>query len=680
MTEPEAPAWLDAGDPNCEHVWPEGYGTLTCRKCGLSHNFPPVQLTLIAPSSPPPGPPAEPRQRVARKQDSAMKALTEVKAQRPPAPGELSVTDDEVRYAFRRAFEADRLYLDCETDGLDRREAGARAVGLSFCDGTDWATYIPWGHSEYPGEQTPQADVELVKRCWQYLVANRNPAKWFLFNKPFDRGMLAATLGAEIPWDNASYDVHHLAFLCDENGSHKLKDLGVRHIDPNANEEQLALAPYLGDLKNSGHRKVPPMAEAPYAAEDARLTWKLDMFFRPRVMQEDLLEVLRLETALMPVLADMEERGVKVDRQYMAEQQALALQMLAEREQAFSRITGYTGSTSSPDQLRDLLYIEWKLPVLRRTPSGEPSTDKYAIERLKHANPDRAEALGLLEEISSIGMLVETFFGPIQDRVDVFGYCHPAYNAMVRTGRTSSYRPNFQQLPKKENPFGLNVRKGVVVPEGKAWVLIDYSQIELRVLAHYADANMRKAYIDGAADLHQVTADQMGVSRAIAKTINFGSVYGGGVATLARSAGVTEAKMKEFKAMYRRVYPGVYPFSKQAEHLARRRGWVKTLSGRRRRLSEDWYRAANAIVQGSAADVAKRALIDLNAVLQERFPGEACVVGFVHDEFHVECTKGLEQDVAALVKQTMCAAYADKLTVPLDAEGRISYTSWGDAG
>jgi len=598
-------------------------------------------------------------------------------------PAQLAVTRDELEKVFGRMEFAKRVYIDCETNGLSK--LANAAIGVSISDGGPgegekvWARYIPWGHET----NEPQALLPHVMNFYRDLVKKTNPAIWRFFNKQFDHHMLFNALGSAPKFDDEAYDVHHLAYLIDESGgagSHRLKTLGKRHIDPNAADEEDALKPWLGDLVNSGHAKVPPSIEAPYAAQDARLTAQLDQLLYPQAVEQDLLGVLRLETQLIPVIADMELTGVLIDLEYMEQQEKVAEQQQEELRKRFKDLTGFDGSINSPDQLRKLIYEDWGLRPTRFTDSGEPSTDKWAIERLKQDNSDRAEPLGILEEHSKLSTLLEMFFKPIPGLTDENGAVHTSFNQMVRTGRMSASRPNIQQIPAKRSgdPRSDWVRKGFLVRPSRIWLLMDYSQIELRVLAHYSrDERMMQAFRDGE-DIHQATADTLGIDRKIAKNVNFADVYGAGVAQLARTAGVSQeeaARLKKLKAQY---YPGVKRFSYRAMDVAKARGWVKTVSGRRRRFTEKHYRAANTIIQGSAADVLKQAMVNARKTIGRLAGGEAKLIMAIHDELIFELPAGSERELVGPIREAMLSAFVPPLTCPMEVDSAVTTTNWAD--
>lgn len=596
----------------------------------------------------------------------------------------MAVIAEDVRYAMSIARFSSFASIDTETDGIHR---GAMAVGISLgtnrdctCgDGHYWGVYIPFGHNS----DQPQASMKLVRELLKTLIDTMPPEAWTLFNKQFDQIVIRNTFGYQLPWDDGAPDVHHMAYLVDENApDHKLKSVGVRFFGEQVRDAERALEPYLAKDQEGGHINVPPDIEAPYAAGDARLTVLLRERLGATIEAEDLGQVLRLETALMPAIADMEDRGVLVDIDYMKQQEEEVKARLAEIDIQFKQLAGDI-NVNSDDQLRELLFGKWKLPVHKRTPTGDGSVDRFAIERLAAEAPEEYRpALVALQERAKLSKFVEGFFTPIQTKVDVDNIVRTRFNQMVRTGRMSASKPNLQQIPTKDHQgkADMRVRKGFLVRPGKVWLLVDYSQIELRILAWYSGSpRMRQAYAEDT-DIHQQTADLLNIERKIAKNVNFAQVYGAGVAQLARTAGTTEQEAAKLKAVYKRYYPEVTWFSKAAMQKAEERGWVKTVSGRRRRFQEKYYRAANAIIQGSAADVMKAGMLAAwKAIAPLQREGRAHLVLTIHDELIFEVDAGLEAEVYGLVRPAMLSSFVPPIEVPLGCDARIAVANWGEA-
>ena len=599
----------------------------------------------------------------------------------------IAITDAEVRWAMSPARFSQYIGIDTETDGVDR---SSMAIGISLSTNREctcgaghyWGVYIPFSHRT----DQPQASMKLVRELLLKLSHDMPPEAWSFFNKLFDNAIiLKNTFGFSVPWSEDAPDVWHMAYLIDENApDHKLKSVGARIFGEQVRDAERTLEAYVSKDGEGGHINVPPDIEAPYAAQDARLTVALREKFAATIEAEDLGAVLRLETNLIPVLADMESRGVLVDVNYMANQEVIARDRLAEIDAEFKRLSGRDINVNSDDQLRQLLFKEWNLPVHRRTnKGGEASVDRFAIERLAAEAPEEYRpALMMLQERAKLSKYVESFFVPLQTKVDMDGIVRTHFNQMVRTGRMSAASPNLQQIPTKDHQGKPDnrVRLGFKVRPGKVWLLVDYSQIELRLLAWYSQSfRMKQAYAE-ALDIHQQTADLLNIERKIAKNVNFAQVYGAGVAQLARTAGTTEPEAARLKAVYKRYYPEVTWFSKAAQKKAEERGWVMTVSGRRRRFQEKFYRAANAIIQGSAADVMKTGMLNAWRAIQPlQREGRAHLVLTIHDELIFEVDDGLEAEVYGMVREAMLSAFVPPIAVPLDADARISRTSWGEA-
>jgi DNA polymerase-1 len=598
----------------------------------------------------------------------------------------IAVSDEEVRWSMSTARFSEFIGFDTETDGIGRDAMG---IGISLATNREcqcgrghyWGVYIPFGHQT----DQPQASMKLVRDLLQKLIADMPATAWVIFNRAFDNAIIMRnTFNLLLPWDDDAYDVWHMAYLIDENApDHKLKSVGARLFGEEVRDAERALEPYLAKDMEGGHIHVPPDVEAPYAAGDARLTIAIREKLMPSIDSEGLRDVLRLETALIPVIADMEYRGVLVDVDYMAAQEVEARARLEEIDAEFIRLSGRDINVNSDDQLRQLLFAEWKLPVHRRTPKGEASVDRFAIERLAGEAPEEYRAaLFSLQERAKLSKYVESFFMPLQTKVDPEGIVRTRFTQMVRTGRMSSASPNLQQIPTKDHQGKPDnrVRMGFKVRPGKVWLLVDYSQIELRLLAWYSQSfRMKQAYSEGL-DIHQQTADLLNIERKIAKNVNFAQVYGAGVAQLARTAGTTESEAARLKAIYKRYYPEVTWFSKAAQQKAEERGWVKTVSGRRRRFHEKFYSGANAIIQGSAADVMKTGMLAAWKAIQPlQREGRAHLVLTIHDELIFEVDAGLEADVYALVRPAMLSAFVPPIEVPLNCDARVATVCWGEA-
>lgn len=604
----------------------------------------------------------------------------------------LSVTDDEVRWAFSPARLSSRIALDTETDGVG---TDAMVIGIAIGTNRDcqcgaghyWGTYIPIGHNT----DEPQASLKLVRQLFKQWLADIDPAALRLYNKPFDRRVIQNTFGFTFPWHPDSPDVFHMAYLSDENlPDHKLKSLGERYFGGAVRDAERALDTFIVDKDATGHQDVPPSVEAPYAAQDVRLTLALDERYAEIIQRENLGMVLELETALAPILAEMEERGVLVDVAYMAAQEKEAREQMAAHEATFKQMAGRDDiNLGSPDQLAKLLFEDWKLPVHKRTPKGAPSTDKFAMERLAAEGPEEYRpAIAALREHAYLATMVETFFVGLQDKAGADGIVHTAFRQMVRTGRMASSRPNLQNMPSKthDGKPEIRVRSGFKVRPGKVWLMVDYAQIELRILAWYSGARrMKQAYVDGE-DLHQQTADLLKIERKIAKNVNFAQVYGAGIAQLARTANTTEAEAKALKSRYMDVYPEIKAFSKAAERKAEERGFVFTVSGRRRRFEgrdrdeAKFWRAGNAIIQGSAADVMKQGLVNAwRAIEPYRLKDQAAVVLSIHDELVFEVDAGLEGAIYDLVRPAMLSAFVPPIDIPLDCDAKVATEDWGHA-
>ena len=405
--------------------------------------------------------------------------------------------------------------------------------------------------------------------------------------------------------------------------------------------------------------------------------------FRPDLEREGLAGLFAdLEMPLLPVLARMERTGIAIDREFFEEMRAkLAAELDAIRSEIFALAGGEFNINSTP-QLREVLFERLELPVLKRTKTG-PSTDASVLEELAaegHALP------GLLMDYREMEKLRSTYVEALPKLVNpATGRIHTSFNQTVAaTGRLSSSDPNLQNIPIR-TPLGREIRKGFVADPGTVFLGVDYSQIELRILAHFSgDDAFVTAFREGV-DVHRQTAavifdvdveDVTPEMRAQAKTVNFATLYGQGPFSLARQLGITREEAKRFIETYFERFAGVREFLDRQIATAREQGYVETIMGRRRYVPElrsnNWNIrqfgervAQNTPIQGSAADLIKKAMIDVQRALDAR-RANARLLLQVHDELLLEVSEEEVDEVRSVVVDRMEGAIA--LSVPLVAE------------
>jgi DNA polymerase-1 len=439
--------------------------------------------------------------------------------------------------------------------------------------------------------------------------------------------------------------------------------------------------------------QVPVEQAGPYAAEDADITLRLHETLWPRL--EAVPSLLRiyedLERPLVPILFGMERRGVLIDRSLLNRQsRELEKGMAAVETRAFEAAGGPFNLGSSK-QLQEILFERLALPVVRKTPGGKPSTAEDVLEELvtQHELPR------LVLEYRGLAKLKSTYTDKLPEMADDAGRLHTSYHqAVAATGRVSSSDPNLQNIPVR-TPEGRRIRQAFVAPPGHVLVAADYSQIELRIMAHLSgDEGLRKAFREDR-DIHRATAAEvMGVpegkvtaeQRRSAKAVNFGLIYGMSAFGLARQLGIDRSAAQEYVDLYFQRYPGVKAYMDETRERARREGYVETVFGRRLYLPEIKSRnaqrrqyaersAINAPMQGTAADIIKRAMIQVDRWLAETATDTRLIMQ-VHDELVLEVPEGELDTVMPRIVELM--ASAAELSVPLKVDARAG-ANWDEA-
>jgi DNA polymerase-1 len=422
-----------------------------------------------------------------------------------------------------------------------------------------------------------------------------------------------------------------------------------------------------------------------YAAEDADVTLRLHRTLWPAIEHEPLLKRLyeEFEQPLVPVLLRMEHRGVLIDRAMLRKQSGELGRRALELQAEAHRAAGQPFNLDSPKQLQVILYEKAQIPVLRKTPTGQPSTAEDVLEELADAHP----LPRLILEYRSIAKLRSTYTEKLPEQVNErTGRVHTSYHqAVAQTGRLSSTDPNLQNIPIR-TPEGRRIRQAFVAPPGCVLLAADYSQIELRIMAHLSgDAGLLRAFAEER-DVHQATAAEVfGVpleavtadQRRSAKAINFGLIYGMSAFGLARQLGVERGAAQRYVDLYFDRYPGVKRYMDETRARARDTGFVETVFGRRLYLPEIRSRnralqqyaersAINAPMQGTAADIIKLAMIAVDHWCEHDSAGDARLIMQVHDELVLEVPDAELERVKAEVTRMMTGVA--ELAVPLLVE------------
>jgi DNA polymerase I len=566
---------------------------------------------------------------------------------------------------------AELVSFDTETTSID--EMQARLVGMSFCTEPGKACYIPLMHRA-PGtpEQLPFDDV--LKRFKPWL---ENPKKHKLLqHAKYDMHVLA---NHGIALRGVVHDTLLAAYVIESHKSNNLDALAERWLG----RKGLTYEEVCGKGANQiGFDEVTIEIATKYSAEDADLTLQVHHEIQPRIEEDEKLKrIYVLEIAVQPVLFEIERTGVLIDVELLGKQShAMGTQMLALEKQAYE-LAGQPFNLGSPKQLGELLFDKMKMPVVKKTASGAPSTDEEVLTKLAEDYPLPKVIL----EHRSLSKLKSTYTDKLPQSVDAYSRVHTHYaQAAVVTGRLASSDPNLQNIPVRTEQ-GRKIREAFIAPPGTRIMSADYSQIELRIMAHISgDAGLKNAFAQGL-DVHRATAAEVfggtpetvtSEQRRYAKVINFGLIYGMSAFGLAANLGIERDAAKHYIDTYFARYPGVADYMNRTRVEAKQRGYVETVFGRRLWLPEinspngprrqGAERAAiNAPMQGTAADLIKMAMVDINAWLHKEKLGTRMVMQ-VHDELVIEAPK----DEVALMKTEIPARMAGvaQLDVPLLAE------------
>ncbi len=589
-----------------------------------------------------------------------------------PDPKYTTVMDkDSFAHWVRKIQKAELIALDTETTSLDPMQA--ELVGLSFAIDAFEAIYIPVGH-DYPGAPA-QLGCEEVLTALKPLLEAESPGKVGQHIK-YDMNVLSR-YGLVV--NGIAYDTMLESYVLNSTGSrHDMDSLALKYLGQNTTHYEDVAGK---GAKQISFSQVSIEAAGHYAAEDADITLRLHQHLWPQLQTEtSLAKVLtEIEIPLIPVLARMEQAGVLIDGKLLMQQSGELAKRMQKLEAQAHEAAGQPFNLGSPKQLQQILFEKLDLPVIRKTPKGQPSTAEDVLRELA----DKFELPKLILEHRSISKLKSTYTDRLPEQINSrTGRIHTSYHqAVAATGRLSSSNPNLQNIPIR-TPQGRKIRKAFIAPPGNVILAADYSQIELRIMAHLsADKGLLKAFRNGV-DVHRATAGEVfgadyeqvtGDQRRAAKAINFGLMYGMSAFGLARQLDISRPEAQEYMDTYFSRYPGVQTFMEKTREQARENGYVETLFGRRLYLPEinasnmmrrqGAERAAiNAPMQGTAADIIKIAMIRVDKWLQSGSHGARLVMQ-VHDELVLEVEQASLKKVRdAVVEHMSCAA---ELQVPL---------------
>ncbi|HIF9185844.1 TPA: DNA polymerase I [Photobacterium damselae] len=583
-------------------------------------------------------------------------------------------------------LECEKLFaFDTETDSLDYMVANL--VGVSFAVEEGKAAYVPVAHDYLDAPE--QLDRDWVLAQLKPLLEDPNQAK-IGQNLKYDASVIAR-YGIEM--QGIKYDTMLESYVYNSVvGRHDMDSLALRYLEhKNISFEEIA-------GKGKGQltfNQIDLEQASPYAAEDADITLRLHNALYPKVSaDEKLLHVFSdIEMPLVPVLSRMERTGVLIDSMKLSAQSQEIAQRLDELEKRAFEIADQEFNLSSPKQLQAILFEKMGLPVLKKTPSGTPSTNEEVLQELALDYP----LPKLILEYRGLAKLKSTYTDKLPKMVNpATGRVHTSYHqAVTATGRLSSSDPNLQNIPVR-NDEGRRIRQAFIAPQGYKVLAIDYSQIELRIMAHLSgDKALLDAFCHGK-DIHAATAaeilglplDQVSSEqRRRAKAINFGLIYGMSAFGLAKQLDMGRGEAQEYMNTYFERYPGVLEYMETTRTVASEQGYVETLFGRRLYLPDIKSRnglrrkaaeraAINAPMQGTAADIIKRAMVLVDEWIGQQESGRVRLLMQVHDELVFEVQESEIESVAQEIKTLMESAA--QLDVPLIAD--IGYgENWDQA-
>ncbi len=567
--------------------------------------------------------------------------------------------------------QSDLFSFDTETTSLDYMEA--QLVGLSFSTEPGEAAYVPVAH-DYEGAPE-QLSRELVLEKLRPLLEDVNKAKLGQ-NLKCDKNILA-NYGIELK--GIQHDSMLQSYILDSTASrHDIDSLALKYLQRTTTHYE--------DVAGKGSKQIPfnhvaIEQAAPYAAEDADITLQLHQNFWPELQRNEKLQHVyeTIEIPLISVLSHVERNGVVVDAEMLTQQSHELASRMSEIEQEAHDLAKQTFNIGSPKQIQKILYDDMQLPVLAKTPKGQPSTAESVLQELARDY----DLPRLILDYRSLNKLKTTYTDKLPGQISsVTGRVHTSYHqAVAATGRLSSSDPNLQNIPIRTEE-GRRIRQAFISPSNCVLLAADYSQIELRIMAHLSkDKGLLEAFNNNE-DIHKKTASEVFAikpdevskeQRRAAKAINFGLIYGMSPFGLAKQLGIRRNEAKEYVDRYFEHYPDVKNYMEKTREQAREQGYVETVFGRRLYLPEINARnaarrqyaertAINAPMQGTAADIIKRAMIDIEVWLNKEHPDVKLIMQ-VHDELVFEVPEGKVETLEPKIRNIMTRAA--ELSVPL---------------
>jgi len=602
----------------------------------------------------------------------------------PPAEYQTILSEKDFEHWLQAIDQVDSFAIDTETTSVNYMDA--ELVGISLCINAGKACYIPVAHSYVSAPQ--QLDRNKVLQALKPILQRSKPAK-IGQNIKYDSHVFKKY---DIDVQGIQHDTMLQSYVLNSTASrHNMDALAAFYL----NRQTIHYEDVAGKgVKQLTFDKVDLEQAARYASEDADVTMQLHEELYPRLQQQpSLLKVYQeIEVPLIPVLLRMEQNGVCLDQALLQKQGQEVDQQLHDIEQSIFQLADEQFNLSSPKQIQAILFEKMNLPIIRKTPKGQPSTAEDVLEELAR----EYEIPRLLLEHRSLNKLKNTYIDKLPGEVNPHtGRIHTSYQqAVASTGRLSSTSPNLQNIPIRTEQ-GRRIREAFIAPDGFKMLAIDYSQIELRIMAHLsADENLLKAFEQGldvhrataaevfAVDTEQVSTDQ----RRAAKAINFGLIYGMSAFGLGRQLNIGRNEAQQYVDLYFERYPRVKNYMDETREKAHEQGYVETVFGRRLYLPELKSRnaqqrqyaertAINAPMQGTAADIIKRAMIRVDEWLASE-QHKTRMIMQVHDELVFE----VEQQMIDYYKENLCKLMinAANLSVKLEVDAGVG-ENWHQA-
>ncbi|ARA78376.1 DNA polymerase I [Pectobacterium brasiliense] len=591
------------------------------------------------------------------------------------ADGYVTILDEKTLLDWvERLKQAEVFAFDTETDGLDTLTANL--IGLSFAIKPGEAAYLPLAHDYLDAPE--QLDRTKVLALFKPLLEDEKLLK-IGQNLKFDKGVMQRY---DIDLRGIAFDTMLESYVLDSvAGRHDMDSLAERYLS----HKTITFEEIAGKGKNQlTFNQIALEQAGPYAAEDADVTLHLHQKLWGRLQPHaDLCQVFQtIDMPLVPVLSRIERTGVLIDPAILAEHSKELTIRLAELETQAYELAGEEFNLSSTKQLQGILYEKQKLPILKKTPKGAPSTNEEVLAELALDYPLPKlilEYRGLAKLKSTYTDKLPLMINPATKRV------HTSYHqAVTATGRLSSSDPNLQNIPVR-NDEGRRIRQAFIAPKGYSIVAADYSQIELRIMAHLSgDKGLLNAFANGL-DIHRATASEVfGIAldkvtseqRRSAKAINFGLIYGMSAFGLSRQLNIPRSESQKYMNLYFERYPGVQDYMERTRQQAAEHGYVSTLDGRRLYLPDIHSRnamarkgaeraAINAPMQGTAADIIKKAMIAIDDWLQKDTPKVKMIMQ-VHDELVFEIHDSVIEESISKIKALMEGCM--QLNVPLQVD------------